>query len=247
MYIDTPPPGYIADLPYYVVPQAVFLACSVAYLVGAFPEGFLFVALRLVKIDLNKIGTRNPETGDIWRTGKKFIAVIVFLFNLLKGPFAIVAAITFGAMFIKDNLSLPPDMHVCIPQLSVYMLFLPPIAALLGHTFPIWLNFEGGKGFINAIGIIFMLNPVVGAITLATWLEIYFTTRRSGVATIISMGLSPLLGIIFARNVWLELPHVTWHFALATYIMAMIVIYKHRDDLPEVKRLLMGNAGRAVA
>jgi glycerol-3-phosphate acyltransferase PlsY len=246
MYIDTPPPGYIADLPSYVVPQAVFLACSVAYLVGSFPEGFLFVALRWVKIDPDTIDTRNPEAGDILRAGKKLIAVLAGLFDVLKGPFAIVAAITIGAMFIKDNLSLPPDKHVCIPQLSVYMLFLPPFAAFLGHIFPIWLNFKGGKGFINALGILTLLNPVVGVIMLATWLEVYFTTRLAAAATIISMGLSPLLGMIFARNVWLEEPHVTWHFAYVAFVMALIVIYKHRNNIPQLQ-LLMGRRGRAAA
>jgi glycerol-3-phosphate acyltransferase PlsY len=246
MYIDSPPPAYIADLPYYVVPQAIFLACSFAYLVGSFPEGFLFVVLKWVKVDLDAIGTRNPEAGDIMRAGKKLIAVVALLFDFLKGPFAVTAGITIGAIFIKYNLSLPPDVHVCIPELSVYMLFLPPIAALLGHVFPIWLDFKGGKGFINAIGILFFLNPVVGAITLVAWLELYYATRRPAVATILSMGLSPLLAMVFAGNVWLELPHITEHFAMAALVMALIVLFKHRNNLHQLRQVVQERKERLM-
>jgi glycerol-3-phosphate acyltransferase PlsY len=238
MYIDTPPPSYIASLPPYVVPEAVFLGCSLAYLVASFPDGFLFVALRLVEPDAEKTGgMRNLEAEDMLRAGKRLLAVVTFLLDLVKGPFAIFTGIACGALFIKDNLALDDRHHVCIPELSLYMLFLPPVAALLGHVFPVWLQFRGGKGFANALGIYFLLNPVVGAITALTALGIFLATRLSPLAAVVSMALSPLWGWVFARYVWLEQPDVTWHFACMALVVALIVIGRHKDG--RVQMLLL--------
>lgn len=236
MYIGIPPPDYIASLPPNIVPEAVFLGCSLAYLVGSFPDGFLFVALGLVKMDAAQAGPRNLEAEDMLRAGKKFLAVLTLLLDLVKGPFAVFAGIALGALFIKDNLSLDDRRHVCIPELSLYMLFLPPIAALLGHVFPLWLQFRGGRGFANAMGIFALLNPVAAAATAYVALGVFLVTRSDALAVVIGMASSPLWGWAFAQYVWLELPDVTSHFACMAAVVALIIISRHRDALSLLRK-----------
>ena len=142
-----------------------------AYLLGSVPFAVVF-SKAFGLADPRSFGSGNPGATNVLRTGNKLAALLTLLGDSLKGALAVMLA-----------------RLLELPELS---LALVGLAAFLGHLYPVFLRFKGGKGVATGAGVLLAINPLIGLSTLATWLIIAMLTRYSSLAAIIAAGLSPI-------------------------------------------------------
>lgn len=176
------------------------------YLVGSLPSA-IFVCRFMGLPDPRKEGSGNPGTTNVLRIGGKRAAILTLLGDVLKGVLPVVGARCFHA----DTLSL------CLIAL----------AAFLGHLYPVFFGFKGGKGVATAFGGLSAIHPLVGVWLASTWLVVALLFRYSSLAALVTAVLAPLY-------VW----HLTGAFpAVVTAIMSLWLIWRHRSN---IRNLLAG-------
>ena len=181
---------------------------ALAYLIGSVPFGLVLTRLAGLG-DIRAIGSGNIGATNVLRTGRKGLAAATVLLDGGKGAVAVLIAARFG-----------PDMAV-----------LAAAGALLGHCFPVWLRFRGGKGVATALGIWLALSWPVGLIACATWLAVAAVSRYSSLAALLALAVAPLAA-------WkLEGPQ----FAELGVFVAVLVWIRHHQN---IRRLLRGEEGR---
>lgn len=178
-----------------------------SYLIGAISFGIVISHIFSLP-DPRTIGSKNPGATNVLRTGKKIAALLTLLGDSLKG------ALTVG---LAQYFELPP-----------LIVGLIAIATLMGHVFPIYYGFKGGRGVATAAGILFMFSWVMGLIVLAIWLGVFFIWRYSSLAAIIAASLSPVIGFFYK---------IDFYELIATSIIALILILRHIEN---IKRLIDG-------
>jgi glycerol-3-phosphate acyltransferase PlsY len=178
------------------------------YLVGSVPFGAILTSLAGLG-DLRKIGSGNVGATNVLRTGRKGLAVATLVLDGAKGVVAVLIAANWGA------------------ELSL----VAGGGAVIGHIFPIWLRFHGGKGGATTIGVLLAVNWHIGLSVIATWLVVAMVMRRSSLATIIAMALSP------AYAWWLD----STGPAVLALVLGTLVIAMH---LQNIRRLLNGTEPR---
>ena len=127
-----------------------------SYLLGSIPFGLIITKISLGK-DIRKMGSGNIGTTNVLRTGKKYLAATTLLFDVLKGYFSII--ITYN--YFND------------------LIYLSALICFIGHIFPVWLKFKGGKGVATYIGILFSINFILGLIFIIFLLLVQFHFRHS--------------------------------------------------------------------
>ena len=178
-----------------------------SYLIGAISFGIVISHIFSLP-DPRTIGSKNPGATNVLRTGKKIAALLTLLGDASKG------ALTVG---LAQYFELPP-----------LIVGLIAIATLMGHVFPIYYGFKGGRGVATAAGILFMFSWVMGLIVLAIWLGVFFIWRYSSLAAIIAASLSPVIGFFYK---------IDFYELIATSIIALILILRHIEN---IKRLIDG-------
>ena len=178
-----------------------------SYLIGAISFGIVMSYLFSLP-DPRTIGSKNTGATNVLRTGKKLAALLTLLGDALKGILTVGLAQYF--------------------ELSPLMVALVAIATLLGHIFPIYYGFKGGKGVATAAGILFMFSWVMGFTVLAIWFGVFMIWRYSSLAAIIAGSLSPVIGFFY---------EIDFYQLIASSIIALILILRHIDNL---KRLISG-------
>ncbi|MBA4749994.1 MAG: glycerol-3-phosphate 1-O-acyltransferase PlsY [Alphaproteobacteria bacterium] len=186
-----------------------------AYLLGSVPYGLLLTKF-FGGEDLRTVGSGNIGATNVLRTGRKALAFFTLLLDALKAALAIYLA-----------------KHVTPPPFDPYPVMLVAATfAILGHLFPIWLSFKGGKGIASCAGSLFMLSWPVGLITLGTWVFVFGITKISSLAAFVAILSVPvscyLLGTPVSLVIWFSL-------------IAFLVLIKHRDNL---KRLTQGKEAK---
>jgi len=177
-----------------------------SYLIGAIPFGLIFGKL-LSGIDVRTVGSGNIGATNVLRAGGKRAAIITLLSDCLKGflPVLVVQAILHN-----EDLSL-----------------ITGAATILGHNFPIYLGFKGGKGVATSFGTILAVSPLLGLFCLAAWLISAFVWRYSSLAALVSCGLYPIL-IFTTRGDSRSL-------GLFSLFLFGMIYYRHREN---IKRLI---------
>jgi len=178
-----------------------------SYLIGAISFGIVISHIFSLP-DPRTIGSKNPGATNVLRTGKKLAALLTLLGDALKGSLTVGLAQYF--------------------ELSPLMVGLIAIATLVGHVFPIYYGFKGGRGVATAAGILFMFSWIMGLIVLAIWLGVFFIWRYSSLAAIIAASLSPVIGFFYK---------IDFYELIATSIIALILILRHIEN---IKRLIDG-------
>ena len=198
---------------------AYLLAAIVGYLLGSIPFGLLITQAAGLG-DVRKIGSGNIGATNVLRTGRRELAALTLLLDAAKGFVAVLVARYFW----------PGDA-----------MFIAAIAVFLGHCFPVWLGFKGGKGVATFIGVLFGLAWPVGLIFCAVWLLIALIRRMSSLAALTAAVTSP----IFAYSAWLMgwAPDGT-KFAATAALLAALLIYNHRTN---IGRLINGTEPRIGA
>ena len=180
----------------------LFIISLISYLIGSIPFGFLLIKIFLSK-DIRNIGSGNIGATNALRTGNKKIGFSTLILDILK------AAITI--IFVKFNYS--------------EFIFISSLCVFLGHVFPIWLKFKGGKGVATYVGILFSINPTYGLIFITIWLIVFFIFKYSSLSSIIASLSIPLYLFIFLNSLNL-------FFFL---IMLILIFFTHREN---IKRLI---------
>jgi acyl phosphate:glycerol-3-phosphate acyltransferase len=179
------------------------------YLLGSIPFGLLLTRLGGTQ-DLRSIGSGSIGATNVLRTGRKGLAVATLIFDALKGTLAVVIAGYYGG-----------------PNAAM----LAALGAFLGHLFPVWLKFRGGKGVAVYIGVLIGLFWPAALIFCAMWLATAFTTRYSSLSALIAAFITPLF------LWWFGHPALASLFAVLT----MLLFYAHREN---IKRLQAGTEGK---
>jgi glycerol-3-phosphate acyltransferase PlsY len=185
------------------------LALVVGYLFGSIPFGMILTRLAGTQ-DLRSIGSGNIGATNVLRTGRKGLAAATLLGDMLKGTVAVIIAGRFGG-----------------PEAAM----LAALGAFLGHLFPVWLGFKGGKGVATYIGVLLGLYWPAALAFCAVWLAVAWFTRYSSAAALIASALTP-------AGLWLD-----GHTALALLfaVLSILLWIMHRGN---IQRLLNGTEGK---
>ena len=173
-----------------------------SYLLGSIPFGLILTKLFLKK-DIRDVGSGNIGTTNVLRTGKKSLAATTLLLDLLKGYFSVV--ITFH--YFQDLIS------------------YSALLCFVGHIFPIWLKFKGGKGVATYLGVILALSYKFFLIFGIVWLVLTFLFRFASLSSMISTLIIFLYSYFFENN----------NFSLILFIFFIIILYTHRENIVRLK------------
>ena len=180
-----------------------FLIAGIAsYLMGSIPFGFILTKIFLKK-DIRKIGSGNIGATNALRTGNKLVGFTTLILDIVK---AIVPVI-----YIKINF---PEL-IYIVSLSVF----------LGHVFPIWLKFQGGKGVATYVGILFSINIILGSIFVASWAIVFLIFKYSSLSSIIGTLMVPIYLLITG-----EINNIVFFT-----IMFVLIVFTHRENIKRLK------------
>jgi len=182
--------------------MTIFIIVLISYLMGSIPFGFLLTKIFLKK-DIRKIGSGNIGATNALRTGNKILGYSTLSLDILKAIFPI--------LLIKFYF---PE-YIYVSSLSVF----------LGHLFPIWLKFKGGKGVATYVGILFCLNFMIGIIFALTWFLIYLIFKFSSLSSLIASLIIPIYQFIYMGD-------ENYYFYI---IMFILIFFTHREN---IKRLI---------
>jgi acyl phosphate:glycerol-3-phosphate acyltransferase len=185
-----------------------FAAAIIAYLLGSIPFGLVLTRLAGYG-DIRAIGSGNIGATNVLRTGSKMLALLTMVLDCAKGAVAVLLGAQFG-----------PDMAV-----------ISGAAVFLGHLFPPWLRFKGGKGVATAGGVLLAIAWPVGLITLAAWLAVAVVLRYSSLAALIACATAVVAGWLLVDPQRAEL--IT--------LIAVLVVLRHHSN---IRRLLHGEESK---
>lgn len=190
-------------------------AVIAAYLIGSL--SFAVIVSKYYGMDDPRTyGSGNPGATNVLRSGKKKAAALTLLGDALKGLVAVVLA-----RCLQDALNLS---DITIAAVAV--------AALVGHMWPLFFGFKGGKGVATALGVLLALSPVTALVCAAIWLVMAFGFKVSSLAALTATVAAPLV------TFWL-MPYPSW--AWATVVIAVLVLYRHKSN---IQNLLQGKEGK---
>ncbi len=193
--------------------STVVLALA-AYLIGSVSSAV--VVARLLKLpDPRSAGSRNPGATNVLRLAGKGPAAVTLLGDLLKGTLAVAIARQFDA--------------------GPATLALTGTAAFLGHLYPVFFGFRGGKGVATALGVCLGLSPWLAAGLVATWLTVAALFRYSSLAALVAAALSPLYA-------WLVLRHPA--YLVMSLVFAALLIWRHRENIARLRAGTESRIGR---
>ncbi len=185
-------------LPYYLA------ALAGGYLLGSIPSGLIITKLAGLG-DVRKIGSGNIGATNVLRTGNKALAALTLVADVLKGALAVWIGSRWG-----------PDTGI-----------LAGLGAFLGHLFPVWLKFRGGKGVATYIGVLLGLSWPVALIFCAIWLAVAALTRYSSLSALVASAATPILLPLFGQ----------WQAMQLFILMTVLVYIRHAAN---IRRLLKG-------
>jgi len=191
------------------------LAALAGYLIGSL--SFAVIVSRAMGLsDPRSYGSGNPGATNVLRSGNKAAAILTLVFDALKGYLPVLGVAIWGARW----------------ELGEGTAALVGLGAFLGHLWPVFFRFEGGKGVATAAGVIFALNPVLGLATLATWVIIAWFSRYSSLAAIVSAVFAPIYQLL----IWEAGPT-----AVTLIIMGLLLVWRHRAN---IQKLMAGTESK---
>ena len=180
----------------------IFIIALLSYLLGSIPFGFLLTKLFLNQ-DIRNIGSGNIGATNVLRTGNKLIGFSTLFLDILKAVIPII--------FIKYNF---PDF-----------IFISSLSVFLGHVFPVWLKFKGGKGVATYVGILFCINYILGFVFIISWFIIFLLSKYSSLSSLLASFIIPIYHfyLIDDKN----------HFFFI--ILFILIFYTHRENIKRLK------------
>jgi glycerol-3-phosphate acyltransferase PlsY len=198
------------------------VAAIVGYLLGSIPFGLL-ITRAAGEGDVRDIGSGSIGATNVLRTGRRELAALTLVLDAAKGFAAVLLVRT-----VLQSL-LPTDFMT-----TLYASYVAAVAAFVGHCFPVWLGFKGGKGVATLIGVLFALAWPVGAIFCAVWLIIALAQRISSLSAITAAVTAPIFAYVAFLMGWAVEGVV---FPMVVAVLALLLIVRHRAN---IARLLAG-------
>lgn len=180
----------------------IILIILISYLFGSIPFGLILTKIFTGK-DIRNIGSGNIGATNVLRSGNKFVGYLTLILDILKA----VIPILFIKFYYSDQL------------------YLASLSVFIGHVFPVWLKFRGGKGVATYVGILFCLNYLSGLVFCIIWLLIFFIFKYSSLSSMTSSFCIPIFQFFFISD-----PFYYFYF-----IMFIMIYYTHREN---IKRLI---------
>ena len=205
---------------------AYIVIAIIAYLIGSISFSVI-ISKKMAGFDVREKGSGNAGSTNVLRTVGKKAAAITLLCDVLKGVVAILIAYVVGLLVPDINKSL--------------LIQLAGIAVILGHTFPIFFNFKGGKGVATSLGVLLITNWNIGLICLVFALVLMILTRMVSLGSIAAAILFPVLVIFMPAVEGSAYLVPEGSYIIYAIILAILVVYNHRAN---VKRLLTGTENR---
>jgi len=201
----------------YINQIILVLMLMFSYFLGAIPFGFLVTKYAGLG-DIRAIGSGNIGATNVLRTGNKKLALLTLSLDIIKG---------YGAVKLASWMLQPSA------EFAESILALTSLAVVLGHMFPIWLKFKGGKGVATTFGVFTAINPLLALILLIIWIGIAYAFRYSSLSALMTSALAPFIGwAVFDFS-----PTMFW----CSVIMVTLVIWRHK---PNIVRLLDGTESK---
>ena len=177
------------------------------YLIGSLPFGLILTKLSGFG-DIRNIGSGNVGATNVLRTGNKLLAIIVLSLDILKGliPYLII--------------------HIYFNELSLLNKIFLCHFAVIGHIYPIWLKFKGGKGVATYIGFLFGLNPYIAISFLLIWLVVAYTSKYSSLGSLVGIFVAPAYFIFINFN---------FNISIFFIYLSFVIVIKHKEN---IKRLI---------
>jgi glycerol-3-phosphate acyltransferase PlsY len=200
----------------------LIIIAVVGYLIGSVPFGY--IAGRLAGVDIRKVGSGNVGATNVVRALGRRFGYPVFLLDFFKGVAAVAISI-----LVFNHSSIQISRELCAITAGA--------CCVIGHVFPIWLGFKGGKGVATSAGVIFGLMPVVASIMGLVWLVVFQASRYVSLASVSAAIAMPIAAGAMLHFGQLHAP-VLFYFSLA---LATLVIVRHRSNF---SRLLTGTEQR---
>ena len=197
------------------------LAAAVAsYLLGSL--SFAVIVSRVMGLsDPRTYGSKNPGATNVLRSGSKAAAAVTLLFDALKGWLPVVLVRWFGAPY----------------GLEEGTMALVGLAAFLGHLWPVFFRFEGGKGVATALGVLIGISGWLGLATLLTWVIIAFFFRYSSLASLVAAVFAPFFYVLGGGVAW----YTDARVGMAIAVMSGLLAWRHKEN---IQRLLQGKESR---
>ena len=202
---------------------AYIIVTIIAYLLGSISFSVI-ISKKMAGFDVREKGSGNAGTTNVLRTVGKKASAITLLCDVLKGVLAILVAFIVG-LIMKEGVE------------KALLIQLAGIAVILGHTFPIFFGFKGGKGIATALGVLLITNWNIGLICLVFALVLMALTRIVSLGSIAAAVLFPVLILLMPHTAYL----VDGSYVIFSILLAVLVIFNHRTN---VKRLLEGKENK---
>ena len=180
----------------------IFLIGMISYLMGSIPFGFILTKIFLKK-DIREIGSGNIGATNALRTGNKTIGYLTLVLDILKA----VAPVIYVKIFYQD------------------FLYIASLCAFLGHVFPIWLKFKGGKGVATYVGILFAINIYFGIIFTIFWFITFFISKYSSLSSLVGAASIPIYLLILSQ----------FDQGIFFTIMFVLIFFTHRENIKRLK------------
>lgn len=198
----------------------------IAYLIGSINFSII-LSKKMAGFDIREKGSGNAGTTNMLRAVGKKAAVITLICDILKGVVSILIAVLAGK--IVKNLD------------NALLVQLAGIFVIIGHTFPIFFKFKGGKGIATSLGVLLMINWQIGLICLIFALVLMALTKMVSVGSIAAAILFPILVAFIDQNYIVPTSNSNWSYLVFSIIVALLVIFNHRAN---VQRILNGTENR---
>ena len=180
----------------------IFLIGIISYLMGSIPFGFMLTKIFLKK-DIREIGSGNIGATNALRTGNKAIGYSTLILDILKA----IAPVIFVKIFYQD------------------FIYIASLCAFLGHVFPIWLKFKGGKGVATYLGILFTINFYFGIIFIISWFITFFISKFSSLSSLIGAASIPIYLLFLSQ----------FDQVIFFTIMFVLIFFTHRENIKRLK------------
>jgi len=174
----------------------------ISYLMGSIPFGFILTKIFLKK-DIRDIGSGNIGATNALRTGNKLIGYTTLVLDISKAVIPVI--------YVK----------IYFPEL----IFIASLCAFLGHVFPVWLKFKGGKGVATYVGILFSINVLLGTIFIISWVVIFISTKYSSLSSVIGALSIPAYLLIIGQS----------NNVIFFIIMFVLIFFTHRENIKRLK------------
>ncbi len=204
----------------------VIIMFSIPYLLGSIPFGLLLTKI-FTDQNIQNIGSGNIGATNVLRTGSKKLAALTLLLDAGKGAVLIILINNFTNTKPINNSYFGQSLPLLSEDKLLLILLSIGLISIIGHCFPIWLKFKGGKGVATAVGVLLAAVPYAGLAAIITWIALTVTLRISSLSALISAAIAPIVAFF----IYGQTP------AIICALIALLIWVRHKEN---IKRILNG-------